>query len=144
VKGYHDVTRYPDAKRIPGLLLYRWDAPLFFANAEVFADRVREAIASSPTPVRWVIVAAEPVTDLDTTAADVLKQLDEELAAEGVDLRFAEMKDPVQDKLKRYALYERFGADHFYPTVGTAVSAYLDATGVEWVDWENRDPASPR
>jgi high affinity sulfate transporter 1 len=156
VKGYHDVTRYPDAKRIPGLLLFRWDAPLFFANAEVFADRVRLAIASSPTPVRWVIVAAEPVTDLDTTAADVLKQLDEELAADGVDLRFAEMKDPVKDKLKRYALYERFGADHFYPTVGTAVSAYLDATGVEWTDWEDRgeatrrepgetrDPASPR
>jgi high affinity sulfate transporter 1 len=144
VKGYHDVSRYPDAKRIPGLLLFRWDAPLFFANAEVFADRVREEIASSPTPVRWVIVAAEPVTDLDTTAADVLRQLDEELAADGVDLRFAEMKDPVKDKLKRYALFERFGADHFYPTVGSAVSAYLDATEVEWIDWEDRDPASPR
>jgi high affinity sulfate transporter 1 len=144
VKGYHDVTRYPDAKRIPGLLLFRWDAPLFFANAEVFADRVREAIATSPTLVRWVIVAAEPVTDIDTTAADVLKQLDAELAADGVDLRFAEMKDPVKDKLKRYALYERFGADHFYPTVGSAVSAYLAATGVEWTDWEERDPTSPR
>jgi high affinity sulfate transporter 1 len=138
LKGYHDVTRYPDAKRVPGLLLFRWDAPLFFANAEVFADRVRQAIASSPTPVRWVIVAAEPVTDLDTTAADVLKQLDQELAADGVDLRFAEMKDPVKDRLKRYALFERFGADHFYPTIGTAVSAYLDATGVEWIDWEDR------
>jgi high affinity sulfate transporter 1 len=138
LKGYHDVTRYPDAKRIPGLVLFRWDAPLFFANAEVFADRVRQAIASSPTPVRWVIVAAEPVTDLDTTAADVLRELDEELAAEGVDLRFAEMKDPVKDRLKRYGLFERFGADHFYPTVGEAVSAYLDATGVEWTDWEDR------
>jgi high affinity sulfate transporter 1 len=156
LKGYHDVTRYPDAKRIPGLLLFRWDAPLFFANAEEFADRLRQAIASSPTPVRWVIVSAEPVTDLDTTAADVLQQLDQELAADGVDLRFAEMKDPVKDKLKRYALFERFGADHFYPTIGTAVSAYLDATGVEWIDWEDRgeatrrepgetrDPASPR
>jgi high affinity sulfate transporter 1 len=156
VKGYHDVTRYPDAKQIPGLLLFRWDAPLFFANAEVFADRVRLAIASSPTPVRWVIVTAEPVTDLDTTAADVLGQLDEELAADAIDLRFAEMKDPVKDKLKRYALFERFGADHFYPTVGSAVSAYLETTGVEWVDWEDgaeairrergetRDPAPPR
>jgi MFS superfamily sulfate permease-like transporter len=92
LKGYHDVTRHPDAKRIPGLLLFRWDAPLFFANAEVFADRLRQAIASSPTPVRWAVVAAEPVTDLDTTAADVLRELDGELAAEGVDLRFAEMK----------------------------------------------------
>jgi MFS superfamily sulfate permease-like transporter len=138
VKGYHDVTRYPDAKRIPGLVLFRWDAPLFFANAEVFADRVRQAIASSPTPVRWVVVTAEPITDLDTTAADALKELDRDLAGEGIDLRFAEMKDPVKDKLKRYALYERFGEDHFYPTIGAAVSAYLEETGVEWTDWEDR------
>jgi high affinity sulfate transporter 1 len=138
LKGYHDVTRHPEARRIPGLVLYRWDAPLFFANAEVFADGVRDAVASSPTPVRWVVVAAEPVTDLDTTAADVLAELDAELAAEGVDLRFAEMKGPVKDKLRRYALYERFGDDHFYYTVGAAVSAYLDATGVEWTDWEDR------
>jgi MFS superfamily sulfate permease-like transporter len=119
-------------------VLFRWDAPLFFANAEVFADRLRLAIASSPTPVRWVVVAAEPVTDLDTTAADVLRELDKELAAEGIDLRFAEMKGPVKDRLKRYALYERFGDDHFYPTIGTAVGAYLDETGVEWTDWEDR------
>jgi high affinity sulfate transporter 1 len=143
VKGYHDVTRYPDAKRIPGLVLFRWDAPLFFANAEEFADEVRQAIASSPTPVRWVVTAAEPITDLDTTAADALKELDRELAAEGVDLRFAEMKDPVKDRLKRYALYERFGDDHFYPTVGAAVSAYLDATGVTWTDWEDRAEVNP-
>jgi high affinity sulfate transporter 1 len=147
LKGYHDVSRYPDAKRVPGLLLYRWDAPLFFANAEQFADRLKLAIASSPTPVRWAIVTAEPVTDLDTTAADVLRRLEEELAAEGIDLRFAEMKDPVKDRLKRYGLFDRFGDDHFYPTVGTAVDAYLDEMGVEWVDWEDRetrDPASPR
>jgi high affinity sulfate transporter 1 len=138
LKGYHDVTRYPEAERIPGLVLFRWDAPLFFANAEIFADHVRRAIASSPTPVRWVVVAAEPVTDLDTTAADVLWDLEEELAAEGVDLRFAEMKDPVKDRLKRYGLFDRFGDDHFYPTVGEAVNAYLGATGVEWTDWEDR------
>jgi high affinity sulfate transporter 1 len=145
LKGYHDVTRHPDAKRIPGLLLFRWDAPLFFANAEVFADRLRQAIASSPTPVRWAVVAAEPVTDLDTTAADVLRELDGELAAEGVDLRFAEMKGPVKDRLRRYALYERFGDDRFYPTIGAAVSAYVDATGVEWTDWEDRSaPTRPR
>ena len=143
LKGYHDVTRYPDAKRIPGLVLFRWDAPLFFANAEQFADRVRQVIASSTTPVRWVVVASEPITDLDTTAADALRDLDAELAGEGVDLRFAEMKDPVKDRLKRYALYERFGDDHFYPTVGAAVSAYLDATGVEWTDWEDEAEVSP-
>jgi high affinity sulfate transporter 1 len=144
LKGYHDITRHPDAKRVPGLVLYRWDAPLFFANAEVFADRLRQAIAASPTPVRWVIVTAEPVTDLDTTAADVLQRLDEELAAEGIDLRFAEVKGRVKDRLKRYALFERFGSDHFYPTIGTAVRAYVDQTGVEWTDWEDRPAqASP-
>ena len=144
VKGYHDVTRYPDARRVPGLVLFRWDAPLFFANAEAFADEVREAIASSPTPVRWVVVAAEPITDLDATAADVLKELDEELAAQGIDLRFAEMKDPVKDRLKRYAVFERFGDDHFYPTIGAAVGAYVDATGVDWSDWQDRSaPTGP-
>jgi high affinity sulfate transporter 1 len=143
VKGYHDVSRYPDAKRVPGLVLFRWDAPLFFANAEEFADRLRRAVASSPTPVRWVIVTAEPVTDLDTTAAEVLQHLDEELAAEGVDLRFAEMKDPVKDRLKRYGLFERFGADHFYPTIGSGVGAYVEATGVDWVDWEDRAAPTP-
>ena len=141
LKGYHDVTRHPEARLIPGLVLFRWDAPLFFANAELFADHVRQAIATSPTPVRWVVVAAEPVTDLDTTAADVLRRLDGELAGEGIDLRFAEMKGPVKDRLKRYALFERLGADHFYPTIGTAVRAYLDETGVQWVDWE--DQATP-
>ena len=144
VKGYHDVTRYPDARRVPGLVLFRWDAPLFFANAEEFADEVRQAIASSPTPVRWVVVAAEPITDLDTTAADVLKEVDGELAAQGIDLRFAEMKDPVKDRLKRYALFERFGDDHFYPTIGAAVGAYVDAMGVDWTDWEDRSaPTGP-
>jgi high affinity sulfate transporter 1 len=143
LKGYHDVSRYPDARRIPGLLLYRWDAPLFFANAEQFAERLKLAIAASPTPVRWALVAAEPVTDLDTTAADVLRRLEEDLEADGIDLRFAEMKDPVKDRLKRYGLFDRFGEDHFYPTVGTGVDAYVDAMGVEWVDWEDRVAPAP-
>ena len=72
VKGYHDITRYPEARLIPGLVLFRWDAPLFFANAELFHERVLDAVARSPTPVRWLVVAAEPVTSIDVTAADVL------------------------------------------------------------------------
>ena len=74
VKGYHDITRYPDARLIPGLVLFRWDAPLFFANAELFHERVLDAVASSPTPVRWLVVAAEPVTSVDVTAADVARR----------------------------------------------------------------------
>jgi high affinity sulfate transporter 1 len=138
VKGYHDITRYPQARRIPGLVLFRWDAPLFFANAELFRDRVLDAVAGSPTPVRWVVVAAEPVTSVDVTAADALAELDDALRAAGVELCFAEMKDPVKDKLKRFGLFTRFGERTFFPTVGGAVGAYLAAHPVEWVDWEDR------
>jgi len=136
VKGYHDISRYPQAKRIPGLVLFRWDAPLFFANAELFRDRVLGAVASSPTPVRWVVVAAEPVASVDVTAADILAELDDGLNAEGIELCFAEMKGPVKDKLKRFELFARFGADTFYATLGEAVDAYLGGHAVEWVDCE--------
>jgi MFS superfamily sulfate permease-like transporter len=76
IRGYHDLKRYPDARLIPGLVLFRWDAPLFFANAELFHHRVLEAAASSPTPVRRIIVAAEPVTSIDVTSADMLAELE--------------------------------------------------------------------
>jgi high affinity sulfate transporter 1 len=136
LKGYHDIGRHPEALCIPGLVLFRWDAPLFFANAEVFGDRVRRAVAESPTAVHWVVVAAEPVTDVDTTAADLLGELHEELARTGIVLAFAEMKGPVKDQLKRYGLFERFGEEHFFPTVGSAVHRYVAETGVSWIDWE--------
>ncbi len=137
VKGYHDITRHPDARLIPGLVLFRWDAPLFFANAELFHQRVLEAVASSPTPVRWVVVAAEPVTSVDVTAADVVAELDEALHAAGTELCFAEMKGPVKDKLKRFGLFTRVGPEMFFSTVGEAVNAYLTQHPVEWVDWED-------
>ena len=140
VKGYHDITRYPNARLIPGLVLFRWDAPLFFANAELFHERVRAAIARSPTPVKWLVVAAEPVTSIDVTSADAVCDLDDELRAAGIDLYFAEMKDPVKDKLKRFGLYERFGEDTFFATVGEAVSTYRETVAVDWVDWEDRAP----
>jgi high affinity sulfate transporter 1 len=138
VKGYHDLTRYPDARLIPGLVLFRWDAPLFFANAEQFHEHVLMAINASPTPVRWFVVAAEPVTSVDVTAADMLAELDDELRRAGIELVFAEMKDPVKDKLKRFGLFDRFGEGHFYMTLGQVVDAYIESSGVEWVDWEER------
>ncbi len=138
VKGYHDITRYPDARQIPGLVLFRWDAPLFFANAELFKDRVLDAAANSPTPVRWMMVAAEPVTSVDVTAADALAELDKTLQDGGIDLCFAELKDPVKDKLKRFGLFAQFGEDSFFPTIGAAVSSYLESHKVAWVDWEDR------
>ena len=141
VKGYHDITRYPDARLIPGLVLFRWDAPLFFANAELFQDRVLDAVATSPTPVRWLVVAAEPVTSVDVTAADMLAELDEALHTAGIELCFAEMKDPVKDKLKRFGLFARLGEQAFFPTMGAAVSRYLGTHSVDWVDWEDRGTA---
>ncbi|MEO8645960.1 sulfate permease [Pseudomonas sp.] len=125
VRGYHDIQRYPDARLIPGLVLFRWDAPLFFANAELFNTRVLSAIAASPTPVRWLVVAAEPVTSVDVTSADMLAELDDTLHAAGIKLRVAEMKDPVKDKMKRFGLFARLGESAFFPTIDEAVDSYL-------------------
>ena len=125
VEGYHDLMRYPDARRIPGLVLFRWDAPLFFANAELFNDRVLGAIADSPTPVRQIVVSAAPITSVDVTAADALADLAQKLTDRGIDLRFAELKDPVKDKLKRFGLFEQLGGDSFHPTIDAAVQRYV-------------------
>jgi len=140
LKGYHDIDRHPSARLIPGLLLYRFDAPLFFANAGWFGRRVRRLVAEAAHPVRWVVVADEPITDIDTTATDILRDLLEELQGEGVTLAFAELKGPVKDRLRRYGLFDAVGPDRFFPTVGTAVDAYVEATGTTWVDWEERLP----
>jgi high affinity sulfate transporter 1 len=132
LRGYHDIERYPEARLIPGLVLFRWDAPLFFANAELFHQRVLEAVARSPAPVRRIVVAAEPLTSIDVTSADMLVELEQTLREAGIELRFAELKDPVKDKLRRFELLERFGATSFYPTVGAAVDAYLEEHAVDW------------
>ena len=125
VEGYHDITRYPQARQIPGLLLFRWDAPLFFANAELFKGRVLEEAARSSTQVRWLVIAAEPITSVDVTAADTLGELDKALRVAGVKLGFAELKDPVKDKLKRFGIFDQLGGGFFFPTVGAAVKSYL-------------------
>ena len=132
LRGYHDLKRYPDARVVPGLVLFRWDAPLFFANAELFHERVLEAVAQSSTPVKRVVVTAEPVTSIDVTSADMLADLEQSLHASGIELKFAEMKDPVKDKLKRFELFERFGEASFAPTVGAAVDAYVRDHSVQW------------
>ncbi len=137
MKGYHDVSRNPEAKQVPGLLLYRWDAPLFFANADVFEERVVKAIAHASMPVRRVVVTAEPMTDIDTSAADVLERLHADLADQDIELAFAEVKSPVMDQLERYGLLDLLGRHSFFPTIGTAVKDYVDDTGVDWVDWED-------
>jgi high affinity sulfate transporter 1 len=132
VRGYHDVTRYPDARQIPGLVLFRWDAPLFFANAELFKQRVLDAVANAPTKAHWIVVTAEPVTSVDVTAADALAELQTALNEAGIELCFAELKDPVKDKLKRFGLFARIGEQRFFSTISAAVESYLAAHAVEW------------
>ncbi len=132
VRGYHDITRYPHARQMPGLLLFRWDAPLFFANAEFFRERVLDAAAASAAKVEWLVVAAEPVTSVDVTAADFLVELDDALRDRGTKLCFAELKDPVKDKLKRFGLYDRIGEAFFFATIGAGVDAYQVAHGGRW------------
>lgn len=138
LRGYHDIERHPEAAQIPGLLIFRFDAPMFFANAQHFQRRIAHAIRAAETPVRWVVVAAEPVADIDTTAADTLTEILDEFDRRGIRLAFAELKGPVKDSLRRYGLYDRIGDGHFYPTIGRATSAYVKATGVPWVDWTER------
>lgn len=136
VKGYHDILRYRGARQVPGLLLFRWDAPLFFANADTFRRRVIDLVDTAGVPVKWVVVAAEPITDVDSTAAETLEELDKELAVRRVELAFAQMKDPVKDRLERYGLQKKIGREFFFPTVGVAVKTFLDRHEVTWNDWE--------
>jgi high affinity sulfate transporter 1 len=134
VAGFHDITRYPDARQIPGLVLFRWDAPLFFANAELFKQRVLDTVAKSVASVRWLVVAAEPITSVDVTAADTLAELDDTLHEAGIELCFAELKDPVKDKLKRFGLFARIGESFFFPTIEAAADSYLQSHAVDWTD----------
>ena len=131
LEGYQDVRTHPEAQQLPGLVIYRSDAPLFFANAKTFRDEIRRLANSEPKP-RWILIAAEPVTDVDTTASDVLEDLDEALNAQGTSLVFAELKDPVRAKIERYGLTRTIDPRHFFPTLESAVAAFRQETGAEW------------
>jgi MFS superfamily sulfate permease-like transporter len=132
LSGQHDRELHPEAEELPGLVILRFDAPLFFANARTFRDRIRRLAAADPPP-QWILLAAEPVTDVDTTAADMLAELDQELNAKGISLVFAELKDPVREKLERYELIGPLDPDHFFPTIDAAVHAFREQTGATWV-----------
>ncbi len=129
-KGYHDLQRHPSAYRVPGLLLFRFDAPLFFANAVYFQETLDQAIDDEPSPVRRVVIAAESMTDIDSTGCEVLGQLLDDLDARGIEFAFAELKGPVKDRLVRYGLYDRIGDVNFFATLGSAVSAFSRDSGV--------------
>jgi high affinity sulfate transporter 1 len=135
--GYHDVQRHPEAEQIPGLIVYRFDAPLFFANAEHFSREVKRHVAERSEPVRRVIIAGEPITDIDTTGVESLRDLLGDLAAVGATVGFAEFKGPVRDRMRRYGIHEEIGRENFYSTIDHAVTEYLMAAGedpLRWVD----------
>ena len=132
VRGFHDIKRYPDARLVPGLLLFRWDAPLFFANAELFQKCLLQAIDEAPQTIKRVVVTAEPVTSIDVTSGDMLGDLAQTLRERNIELHFAEMKDPVKDKLVQFELVEILGQNILHPTIGAAVDQYLADYAVEW------------
>lgn len=136
VKGYHDVARHPEASQVPGLVLFRWNAQLFFANAEIFRAQIHLAVASAATPTRRVDVAADAITDIDITAAEMLVILHQELKKQGIELRFAGMRGVVKDRLKHYGTLDVLGHDIFSPTTGNAVNRYRETYQVDWKDWD--------
>ena len=119
--GWHNVSRYPEARQIPGIVVYRWEAPLFFANSSAFRTQVREVVAESQPS--WVVVQCEAMTDVDVSAARMLEQLDRELNAAGIHMAFVEMRARLQDLVLRYGLFETLDRDRFYPTLLAAVAA---------------------
>jgi high affinity sulfate transporter 1 len=133
IEGLHDIELHPDADLLPGLVVYRFDAPLIFANSRNFAEEIR-AIAEAAKDLRWIIIAAEPITDVDTTASDMLHDLDLWLNERGVSLVFAEMKEPVRAKINRYELTNTIDPAHFFPTLDEAVEEYVRRSGSTWSD----------
>jgi MFS superfamily sulfate permease-like transporter len=137
LRGYHDLSRHPEGERLPGIVIVRFDAPLFFANGGIFDDYVRATVAAAGSGVHTVILAAEPITDIDTTAVDELLELDDFLASRGITLVFAEMKGPVKDHLRAYGLSGQFPPERFADTVGEAVDEATgtlrgDLDGTQW------------
>lgn len=125
--GMHDVDDYPQAEVVPGLIVYRYDSPLFFANAENFRLRALAAVDTAATPVRWFVINAEAIVEVDVTAVDVLENLVEDLAHRGVVVAIARMKQDLAVQLEVAGLLDRVGPERLFPTLPTAVAAFRDA-----------------
>jgi high affinity sulfate transporter 1 len=119
LKSWHDIERYPDAELTPGVVIYRWEAPLFFANAGIFRQKVRKLVLEYEP--RWVVLQCEAMTDIDVTAADMLKGLDHELNQKGIHIAFVEMRDRLQDRVNTYGLLEELDSEHFFAKLKPAL-----------------------
>jgi high affinity sulfate transporter 1 len=119
--GWHNVERYAEAEQIPEVVVYRWEAPLFFANSGIFRQQIRRLVRRRKP--RWIVLQSEAITDIDVTAADMLERLDRELNAQGVNIAFVELRSRLQDLILRYGLLETLDREHFYPSVSSALEA---------------------
>lgn len=126
VSGYHDRARHPEAEVIEGLLMVRYDAPLFFANAPEFGRRLQHMLRTAGRPIVRVVVVGNAITDVDSTGAEILEHVLDDLDSKGLSFAFAGLKGPVKDRLRAYELYERIGDSNFYPNTITAVQAHRD------------------
>jgi len=125
VPGMHDLDDYPDAQQVPGLVVYRYDSPLFFANADDFRRRALAAVDVAPVPVHWLLLNAEANVEVDITAIDALDALRDELDHRGIVLALARVKQDLRDVLAPSGFLDRLGADRVFYTLPTAVTAYL-------------------
>lgn len=141
VSGWHNVTEYPEARQRPGVVVFRWEAPLFFANAGQFRDQVRGLVRDQQPG--WVVLQCEAVTDIDVTAAEVLRDLDEELNAKGVHIAFVELRSRLQDLIQQYGLHTTLDQEHFYPTLEQALADIESTAPAEDSDDQDRPESAP-
>ena len=137
VDGYHDIERWPGAEVVPGLLVYRFDAPPFFVNAEYLRNRVL-ALVDAADELRWLVLNAEAWTYLDATAIDTLRQLRADLEKRGITLCFARLKGRQREIFEETGLTAEIGAERFFPTVRAAVAAFESGAADEGASWDNR------
>jgi MFS superfamily sulfate permease-like transporter len=121
IPGWHSIDEHPEARQLPGIVIYRWEAPLIFVNASVFRQQVRRLVREYKPA--WVVLQCEAITDIDLTAAEMLEQLDKELNAAGTHLLFVELRARLQEHVLRYGLFETLDRDHFYPTLKAGLRA---------------------
>ncbi len=119
LKGWHDIEQYPDAEQEKGIVIYRWEAPLFFANAGIFRQTIRKLVREREP--RWVVLQCEAITDIDVTAADMLRALDAELNAKGIHIAFVELRGRLQERVETYGLFEELDRQHFFAKVKPAI-----------------------
>jgi MFS superfamily sulfate permease-like transporter len=123
---FGNIKGHPDARTYPGLIIFRFDQMLFFANTPKFRSHVKDEISASDTPVKVVLIDGEDIPDIDSTALDMLLDLREELMTMGVDLRFARLKSNVEELMRRASLLQKLGDGHIFLSVRSAVDAFLE------------------